>query len=130
MSDRTERRDAAHAEEVDELEEVVVEAVFAEEEEDENGKVEAAVEADLEIEDQAAVEEAEVLDVLLRRSGVLPEQTDVGALDEETELPATRRDGEFVCSSCFLIKPASQMGDADHRICRDCIDPPPAKHVA
>jgi hypothetical protein len=62
---------------------------------------------------------------------VLPKETEQGALDEETELPPARRADEFVCSSCFLIKPSSQMGDAEHGVCRDCLDPPRShRHVA
>ncbi len=126
-------RDDASAQEAGELEGVVAAALVDEEDEEEeedNENAEAAIEAELEIEDGTAINGAAVLDVLLRRSGVLPEHTVTGEFDEETELPAGRREGEFVCSSCFLIKPNSQMGDADRRICRDCVDRPQARHVA
>jgi len=157
MSDRTDTRDAilteggapfdkeledvvgetfdeASTEEAEDLEEAIEESLVEEEEEEEAeeaDRVEAAIEAELDIEDQAAVEEAAVLDVLLRRSGVLPRETDQRVLDEETELPPARRADEFVCSSCFLIKPRSQLGDAAHQVCRDCLDPPNShRHVA
>jgi hypothetical protein len=125
-------RDDAPAQEAGELEEVVAAALVDEEDEEDNEKAEAAIEAELEIEieDETAINEGAVLDVLLRRSGVLPEHTETSEFDDETELPAGRREGEFVCSSCFLIKPNSQMGDADRRMCRDYVDPPQAKHVA
>jgi hypothetical protein len=32
-----------------------------------------------------------------------------------------RRPGEFVCQSCFLVKHPSQLADADHMLCTDCV---------
>jgi len=122
--------DDAPAQEAGELEEVVAAALVDEEDEEDNEKAEAAIEAELESEDETAINEGAVLDVLLRRSGVLPEHTETGEFDDETELPAGRRESELVCFGCCLIKPNSQMGDADRRVCRDCVDPPQAKHVA
>jgi hypothetical protein len=132
MSDRTDTRDfAARTEEA----EVPIEEALEDARDDapaqEAGELEEVVAAALvDEEDETAINEGAVLDVLLRRSGVLPEHTETGEFDDETELLAARRESEFVCSSCFVIKPNSQMGDADRRVCRDCVDPPQAKHVA
>ena len=119
---------AANEEEAEELEEVIEEALV--EQEEDTGETETAIEAELEIEDQAAISEEAVLDVLLRRTGVLPKDTELGVQDEETQLPAPRREDEFVCSSCFLIKPRGQLGNAAQRVCRDCLDPPHREHAA
>jgi hypothetical protein len=32
-----------------------------------------------------------------------------------------RRPGEFVCQSCFLLKPQSQLADAKRKLCNDCV---------
>jgi len=32
-----------------------------------------------------------------------------------------RRPGEFVCQSCFLLKPQSQLADARRHLCLDCV---------
>jgi len=37
----------------------------------------------------------------------------------ETIIPVRRPD-EFLCQSCFLLKPPAQLADADHQLCRDC----------
>ena len=114
-------------------EEAVEEALVEEEEETEEDEVEAieaAIEAELEAEDEAAVAEDAVLDLLLRRSGVLPQEAETGALEEEEfALPPGRGANDFVCSRCFLIKPRSLLGDPTHRLCRDCLDPPEAEHA-
>jgi hypothetical protein len=31
-----------------------------------------------------------------------------------------RRPGEFLCASCFLVLPRSQLADAKRMLCRDC----------
>ena len=69
--------DDVSAREAGELEEVVAAALLDEEDED-NENAEAAIEAELEIEDATAINEGAVLDVLLRHSGALPEHTDTG----------------------------------------------------
>ncbi len=47
--------------------------------------------------------------------------------DEEEEAPSqlatvipVRRPEEFLCQSCFLLKPPGQLADIDHQLCRDC----------
>jgi hypothetical protein len=32
-----------------------------------------------------------------------------------------RRPGEFVCQSCFLLKPRSQLADSKRKFCADCV---------
>lgn len=34
---------------------------------------------------------------------------------------APRKAGEFVCSSCFLVKPNSQLANAKKKLCLDCV---------
>jgi hypothetical protein len=34
---------------------------------------------------------------------------------------APRKAGEFVCSSCFLVKPDMQLADAKKKLCLDCV---------
>ena len=53
--------------------------------------------------------------------------------DEEEEAPEPaesgdgagriqpKRPGEFVCQSCFLVKHPSQLADAKHKLCADCV---------
>jgi hypothetical protein len=43
--------------------------------------------------------------------------------DERGEGPTRimpRRPGEFLCASCFLVLPRSQLADAKRMLCRDC----------
>jgi E3 ubiquitin-protein ligase HUWE1 len=47
--------------------------------------------------------------------------------DEDDDAPnqlatviPVRRPEEFLCQSCFLLKPPAQLADADHQLCRDC----------
>jgi len=39
--------------------------------------------------------------------------------DEEDDAPA-RRNGEFVCTRCFLVKRDSQLAIRSRKVCRDC----------
>jgi hypothetical protein len=53
--------------------------------------------------------------------------------EEDEEVPDTedrsepggrvqpKRPGEFVCQSCFLVKHPSQLADAEHMLCADCV---------
>ena len=49
--------------------------------------------------------------------------------DEEVEVEAgdagdrlqPRRPGEFVCQSCFLLKPQGQLADEANMLCLDCV---------
>lgn len=71
----------------------------------------------------------EPLDVLLKErtaSGALEEDDEA---EEEIEVEAgdtptrivPRRPGEFLCSSCFLVLPRSQLADEERMLCRDCV---------
>src|SRR6266511_3320555 len=43
--------------------------------------------------------------------------------DERGDVPTRivpRRPGEFLCASCFLVLPRSQLADAKRMLCRDC----------
>ena len=47
-----------------------------------------------------------------------------GAEEETTESGtrvAPRKPGEFVCSSCFLVKPDMQLADRKKKLCLDCV---------
>ncbi|MGH9027481.1 MAG: DUF4193 family protein [Acidimicrobiia bacterium] len=71
----------------------------------------------------------EPLDVLLK------ERTASGALEEDDEAEeeievdpgetptriVPRRPGEFLCSSCFLVLPRTQLADEKRMLCRDCV---------
>lgn len=96
---------------------------------DETDEVEAA-DDDAEVEDEAFDElEAEELEMLTE-----DETTETLVVDEAAEMRAIRRaelamdqqgvveasDGEFVCSSCFLVLKTSQLANPRKKICRDC----------
>jgi hypothetical protein len=105
--------------------EVAIEEALAEEPETAEAvaATEAEPEARLGVEDRAAPGGEAGLEVLLRRTGVLPDETELGRADEEAELPAPRHAGEFACAGCFLVKPLVQLADGERRLCRDCADP-------
>lgn len=100
--------------------------------EEEPGEEEAAVEAEVVGEDEETVagdeapEPDAVVELLLRRTGVLPADAEIGDPELETTLPPPRRKDEFVCAGCFLIKARVQLGDAKRRLCRDCAEEVPA----
>lgn len=85
---------------------------------------------DAEGDDEAFDElEAEELEMLTE-----DETTETLVVDEAAEMRAIRRaelamdqqgvveasDGEFVCSSCFLVLKTSQLANPRKKICRDC----------
>ena len=101
----------------------------AEDGEDEKDEKEEVVVA----EPAAAVKTAsgeEPLDVLLqeRTAAATLEDEDEEAeeepdVDERGDGPTRimpRRPGEFLCASCFLVLPRSQLADAKRMLCRDC----------
>ncbi len=92
--------------------------------------LEGVLEDALESKDLTAINGEAVVEVLLRRSGVLPQETEIGTPDEEAQLPAPRQEDEFVCSRCFLIKPRTQLANAAQRVCRDCLEPPHTEHAS
>jgi len=72
----------------------------------------------------------EPLDVLLKErtaSGALEEDEEAEEeieVDERGETPTRivpRRADEFLCSSCFLVLPRTQLADEKRMLCRDCV---------
>ena len=50
-------------------------------------------------------------------------EEDEGDADDRGDGPTRivpRRPGEFLCSSCFLVLPRSQLADRSAQLCRDC----------
>ena len=73
----------------------------------------------------------EPLDVLLqeRTATITLEDDDEEAEEEEPDVDERgdgptrimpRRPGEFLCASCFLVLPRSQLADTKRMLCRDC----------
>jgi hypothetical protein len=69
------------------------------------------------------------LDVLLKEKTAserldedeLDEEIDEGEPDDRGSMRITpRRADEFLCSSCFLVLPLSQLADKKRQLCRDC----------
>lgn len=81
--------------------------------------------------DELLTDEVEAsLDVILAerlRGGDTEADDEVELDDEEDDAPnqlatviPVRRPEEFLCQSCFLLKPPGQLADRDHQLCRDC----------
>ncbi len=94
----------------------------ADDEEDENLDLEEELHPD---------DVEEPLDVLLAERTTAErmdeEEADLEDEDLEPENPADgggkivpRRDDEFLCRSCFLVKPLSQLAKGEKDLCRDC----------
>jgi hypothetical protein len=95
-------------------------------------KIQKAVEPEAEADDdELLADEVEAsLDVILaeRLRGDDTEDDEVEADEEEDDgLPnqlatviPVRQPDEFLCQSCFLLKPPGQLADRDHQLCRDC----------
>ncbi len=72
----------------------------------------------------------DALDVLLKEKTVA-ERLDEDELDDESDDDepddrgsnriTPRRADEFLCSSCFLVLPLSQLADEKRQLCRDCV---------
>jgi len=99
----------------------VVVAADDEDEDDENLDLEEELHPD---------DVEEPLDVLLaeRTAAERIDEEEADLEDEdEPDNPAEgtgkivpRRDDEFLCRSCFLVKPLSQLAKGDKNLCRDC----------
>jgi hypothetical protein len=48
------------------------------------------------------------------------EEEDDGTPNQLATVIPVRRPEEFLCQSCFLLKPPGQLADRDHQLCRDC----------
>jgi hypothetical protein len=79
--------------------------------------------------DELLADEVEAsLDVILaERLRGEDSEADEDLEDDEEDAPnqlatviPVRRPDEFLCQSCFLLKPPGQLADADHQLCRDC----------
>ncbi|MDP8960313.1 MAG: hypothetical protein M3N32_01605, partial [Actinomycetota bacterium] len=57
-------------------------------------------------------EDSEEEDVLVRV---------VGEEDEELEDVDGLREGEFICTSCYLVKGPTQLADTARLVCVDCV---------
>jgi hypothetical protein len=80
------------------------------------------VEADLDtiLKDRIAAGDDEEEEEEEEKPGRVTKSTD----DDGTEggnRVAPRKAGEFVCSSCFLVKPDMQLADAKNKLCADCV---------
>lgn len=98
--------------------------------------IEAEDEADL-TEDEFAPEDEEApLDKILAErtggGGLTPDDEPEGAVVDIAQLDAddrissgdgivAKRQGEFTCTSCFLVKHPSQLADPKRMLCRDCV---------
>jgi len=103
-------------EEEEEAEHPVVRVVAADDEDDDEDLVDPDdVEADLDtiLKDRlvAADDEAEEDD----------EEVEVDDRGDPVDRIQPKRPGEFVCQSCFLLKPPTQLADAKRRLCLDCV---------
>jgi hypothetical protein len=45
----------------------------------------------------------------------------VSRVDEDADDVLGRQSGEFICTSCFLVKKESQMAVRSRKVCRDCV---------
>ena len=103
----------------------IVKPVEEEEEEDED-------EDALDLEEELHPDDVEApLDALLqeRTASATLEDDDEDLEDDEDDLEdrgevstkiIPRRPGEFLCSSCFLVLPRTQLADEARMLCRDC----------
>jgi hypothetical protein len=131
--------DALVVEVIDEVDEVVDEAVDevvddppSDEKSTKSGKRTEDDEDVLELEDEHHPDDVEEpLDVLLheRTASASLEDEEEEEVVEEIEIDdradgptkiVPRRPGEFLCTSCFLVLPRSQLADDKQMLCRDC----------
>ena len=92
----------------------------------------AAADTETDDDDLQAEEVEASLDVILAERlrgdvGDIDEPLDDDDDDEDDDAPnqlatiiPVRQPDEFLCQSCFLLKPPGQLADADHQLCRDC----------
>jgi hypothetical protein len=73
-----------------------------------------ATEAEIEEEDEEEEDEEDLEEILRRHYGI------ASAEPEEEPAPDPTDAAEFVCRSCFLRKPSSQLADPERNICVDC----------
>jgi len=80
------------------------------------------VEADLDtiLKDRIAAGDDEEEEEEEEKPGRVTKGTDDDGTDGGSRV-APRKAGEFVCSSCFLVKPDMQLADAKNKLCADCV---------
>jgi hypothetical protein len=109
-----EQLEGAEAEELelaeDEAEELEAEATAA-------GEAEGTEAEEEEVEEE---HEEDLEETLRRHYGIVSEEPEEAAAREKPGFRAPSA-SEFVCRSCFLRKPASQLSDAAHDLCADCV---------
>lgn len=81
--------------------------------------------------DQASLEELLAQRAAARQGSDDGDDGDIIAFDADDEPPPTvdiparanpvKDDAEFVCNSCYLVKPRVQLADAARGLCRDCV---------
>src|SRR5262249_6076780 len=105
------------------------------EEEDEEGAGAAAGRAAKSDEEEDDLEEIDPDDVEADLDTILKDRIAAADDEEEDEEEGVadtedrsdgnkiqpRRPGEFVCQSCFLLKPHSQLADDKNQYCSDCV---------
>lgn len=80
------------------------------------------VEADLDtiLKDRIAAGDDEDDEEEEEKPGRVTKGTDDDGTDGGSRV-APRKAGEFVCSSCFLVKPNMQLADPKNKLCADCV---------
>jgi hypothetical protein len=106
---------------VDETDEVEAERAADEAEDDAAERLELELEGGVGLEGQPEVD-TEMLDVFLRRSGVLESEGEARVEDDAELVPPPLQPDEFACAGCNLVKHRSVLGDASRHLCRDCVD--------
>jgi hypothetical protein len=89
--------------------------------------VDGVAEAETDDDELLADEVEASLDVILAERLRGDDVEDEEPEDDEDDAPnqlatviPVRQPDEFLCQSCFLLKPPGQLADADHQLCRDC----------
>lgn len=97
-------------------------AVAAAGEDDEDTPDPDDVEADLDtiLKDRIAAGDDEEDEEEEEKPGRVTKGTDDDGTEGGSRV-APRKAGEFVCSSCFLVKPDMQLADAKKKLCADCV---------
>ncbi len=136
-SDSTRIDDVVEDEPIDDVDELGEpdEDVFDEEDFAESPEDEAVFDADVpDVPDVTPVEDVDTdageADITLTVVEEVPEEDSeeedvlvrvVGEEDEELEDVDGLREGEFICTSCYLVKGPTQLADTARLVCVDCV---------
>ena len=75
-----------------------------------------------EFSERGDADDTEPVDIPVRRQlGEIHLQRDAVAMVGEEDAPSERRNGEFQCSKCFLLRPDRLLGDVISMRCVDCM---------